>query len=70
MLSIKIFRYKDDEEILASKHFVMSEDGDEYKLEILDLKACDSGTYTAKLINRVGEVAKQAKLTASSKINV
>lgn len=45
----------------------MSEDGDKYKLEIVDLKACDGGVYEAKLTNRIGEASKQATLIVSSK---
>lgn len=61
-------RYKDGEEIIESKHFAMTEDGDKYKLEIFDLKACDGGEYLVKLENGIGETSQQARLNVSSKI--
>lgn len=64
-----IFRFKDGEEIKESKHFVMSEDGDKYKIKICDLKASDAGVYSAKLVNCVGEASKEAKLIVQSKDN-
>lgn len=63
------FRFKDGEEIKESKHFVMSENGDRYKLQICDLKAIDAGVYSAKLINCVGETSKEAKLIVQSNKN-
>lgn len=44
----------------------MTENGDKYKLQILDLKVCDGGVYTAKLVNSVGDTSEQTKLIVSS----
>lgn len=43
----------------------MTEEKDIYKIEIIDLKKTDAGEYTAKLINKVGEATKVARLNIS-----
>ena len=45
----------------------MTEEGDKYKIEIVDLRACDGGVYKAQLTNSVGEASKEATLVVSSK---
>lgn len=45
----------------------MSEDGDKYKLDIVDAKVADEGEYKVKLVNSLGEDMKSAKLSVSRK---
>lgn len=64
--TIKWFR--DGKEITSSDKVKISEDGDTYKLELLDLQTTDSGSYSFKVTNELGEKSKEAKLNVESKM--
>lgn len=44
----------------------MAQDGNRYKLELMDLKSADAGTYTVKLENSIGDISKSTQLNISS----
>ncbi|XP_046395304.1 obscurin isoform X3 [Ischnura elegans] len=54
--------YKDGAELKPSKKIIMSDSGEDYKLEIKDLAMSDDGEYKCVVSNRLGEKSVQAKL--------
>ncbi|XP_071443882.1 protein Obscurin isoform X3 [Hetaerina americana] len=54
--------FKDGEELKPSKRIIMSDSGEDYKLEVKDLLMPDDGDYKCVVSNRLGEKSLQAKL--------
>lgn len=62
-------RYHDGTEITSSDHVKLSDSGISYKLELKDAQLSDAGTYTCKIINRLGEKTHEAKLSLICEFN-
>ncbi|KAK7869432.1 hypothetical protein R5R35_008161 [Gryllus longicercus] len=58
--------FKDDQEIKPSAKAKISDSGETYKLELVDLDGPDAGVYKVKISNRLGEKSQQAKLSLKS----
>ena len=59
--------YKDGKELKASDKIKITDEGETYRLELLDLVMDDGGVYSVKISNRLGEKSQQAKLELTSK---
>lgn len=58
--------YKDGQVLTSSDRVKISDEGETYRLELLDLVMDDAGVYKCKISNRLGEKSQEAKLELTS----
>lgn len=58
--------YKDGVELKESDRVKISDEGETYRLELLNLVMDDAGIYKVKIANRLGEKTQEAKLELTS----
>lgn len=56
--------------ITEAGRVTITHNGEEYKLEITPLKEKDTGTYSCKLSNLLGEEKQQSKLDVLGELNI